>query len=574
MTNVQGNVRSSDSRDLTGRGSSSVRRLSACGYWGSRHLSIALVIGIWSLVIVFPAMAVDSGDEKKTSRPNILLAISDDQSWCHTSISGCKAVSTPAFDRVAREGVLFRNAFAPSPGCSPTRAALLTGRQIWQIENAGTHASSFPKRFVAYPDRLEAAGYHVGYTGKGWGPGNWKISGRDRNPAGNQWSKRHAKPPYSGISKVDYAANFADFLAAKKNGQPFCFWYGGFEPHRRFEKGSWKKAGKKLEDIDVPPFLPDTPEVRGDIADYLVEIEWFDHHLGMIIKQLEEAGELDNTLIIVTSDNGMSFPRAKANIYEYGVHEPLAIRWPAMVPGGRTVDDLVEFVDLTATILEAAGVPEPTDYPLAGRSLMNVLTSDKQGLVDRANKLAYFGRERHSSSRWHTLGYPGRGLRTEKYLYIRNFAPERWPAGAPRKLEKDGKLGPEHGGYHDIDGCPTLDEMIRLRDDPQYGCLLDLAVDHRPAEELYNILDDPACMHNLAEDAGAAHVRQVFSAQLDRHLRASGDPRLHGQGDVFETYPRYSHLRQFVKPDWAIEHPQRVPEQDWLPTADDDKQSK
>src|SRR5688500_4452495 len=121
-------------------------------------------------------------------KPNILIAIADDWSWPHAGAYGCKFVKTPAFDRVAKEGVLFRNAFTASPGCSPSRAALLTGRHTWQLEQAGTHASSFPKKFQVYPDLLEAAGYHVGHTGKAWGPGNFKEGGRTRNPAGPAYS--------------------------------------------------------------------------------------------------------------------------------------------------------------------------------------------------------------------------------------------------------------------------------------------------------------------------------------------------------------------------------------------------
>ena len=207
-------------------------------------------------------------------RPNILFAISDDQSWLHASAYGCRSLSTPAFDRVAREGALFNNAFCPAPQCSPCRAATLTGMNIWQIEEAGTHASSFPATFAVYPELLEKAGYHVGLTGKGWGPGNWKISGRTRNPAGESYVKRKLSPPTKAISANDYAGNFEDFLKARPNGAPFCFWYGATEPHRNYEPGSGLKSGKKLEDVVVPPFLPDTPEIRSDILDYCLEIEW------------------------------------------------------------------------------------------------------------------------------------------------------------------------------------------------------------------------------------------------------------------------------------------------------------
>src|SRR5690554_2681597 len=136
----------------------------------------------------------ETSDRENSKPPNILFAISDDQSYPHASAYGSQWVQTPAFDRVAEEGVLFLNAFSASPGCSPSRAALLTGRNAWQIEDAGTHASEFPSKFVVYPDLLENAGYFVGYTQKGWGPGNWKISGRTRNPAGELYNKHKLQP--------------------------------------------------------------------------------------------------------------------------------------------------------------------------------------------------------------------------------------------------------------------------------------------------------------------------------------------------------------------------------------------
>jgi uncharacterized sulfatase len=494
-------------------------------------------------------------------RPNILIAISDDQSFAHTSTAGFKAVQTPAFDRVAREGIWFRNGFAASPGCSPCRASLLTGRHTWQIEQAGTHASSFPTNYVTFPDLLEQAGYWVGSTGKGWAPGDWKVSGRPRNPAGPAFSQRKNKPPFKGISNNDYAGNFADFLAQRPKGKPFCFWYGATEPHRDYEKGSGLKSGKKLEDVVVPPFLPDTPEVRGDILDYCVEIEWFDTHLGRMLKLLEAAGELDNTLVLVTSDNGMPFPRAKANCYEYGIHMPLAIRWGAKAPGGRVVDDIVGFVDLTATILEVGGARPPTAYPISGRSLLNILSSTKQGLVDPTRTVAWSARERHSSSRYNNWTYPQRALRTPQFLYIRNFQPDRWPAGDPRLLKADGSLGPMHGAYCDIDSSPTLKFLVDKCDDPVIGRYLQLAVAKRPAEELFEITKDPGCLKNLAADSSFAKVKQELSRELLDYLKQTSDPRVLGNGDIWEAYPRYSPIRKFPPPDKvnSSQHDAKVP---------------
>ena len=278
------------------------------------------------------------------ARPNILIAISDDQSYPHASAYGDRAVATPAFDQVANRGVLFRNAFTPAPGCSPMRAAFLTGRNIWQIREAGTHASYFPTDLPVFTAQLASAGYHVGMTGKGWGPG--RANGWPHNPAGKLYGKRKLTPP-EGIANIDYAGNFDDFLAARDDGQPFCFWYGGKEPHRTYKPGIGKASGIDLARVQVPPFLPDSETVRSDIADYLFEIQWFDSQLQRMLDRLGQLGELRNTLVVVTSDNGMPFPRAKANLYEFGIHMPLAISWPARIAAGQDTSDLVSLLDVT-----------------------------------------------------------------------------------------------------------------------------------------------------------------------------------------------------------------------------------
>lgn len=502
-----------------------------------------------SLICLFVTCFAKGTQLSDASRPNILIAISDDQSFAHTSIAGYPGVKTPNFDRLAREGVLFNNAFAACPSCSPSRAALLTGRQIWQLEQAGTHWSSFPTNYIVYPDILEKAGYYVGYTGKGWAPGNWKAGGRSRNPAGPEYNNIHTKPPTSGISSEDYAANFAAFLAARPKGKPFCFWYGAHEPHRGFEQDSGLKFGKKPDDGPPPSFLPDSPVVRGDILDYCVEIEWFDTQLGRILKQLKDAGELDNTLVIVTSDNGMAFGNAKATVYEYGIHEPMAVCWPDHVRGGRTVDDLVSLVDLAPTILDAAGVKPPAGYPpMTGHSIMNILRSDKQGTVDPTRAAAYAGRERHSSARYNDLGYPSRALRTKEFLYIRNFRPDRWPLGDPFIILSSGEPGVLSPGYKDTDGGPTFQYLVSHATDPQVKQFYTMTFEKRPAEELFDIIKDPGCLHNLAEDPQYANTRSDLSKELDDYLHQTRDPRVLNGGAVFETYKRYGPIRQFPRP--------------------------
>ncbi len=534
-----------------------------------RFAGVPLVLRVFAVLVVLFCESAGAA-----SRPNVLIAIADDQSYPHMSAYGFAGVSTPAFDRVAESGVLFENAFTPAPGCSPMRAAFLTGRHIWQIEQAGTHASSFPAKYEVFPDRLEASGYFVGFTGKGWGPGNWKVSGRRRNPAGREFSSRKCVPPAKGMANIDYAGNFDEFLAARPAGRPFCFWFGSKEPHRRFERGSGARAGKSIDRVLPPPFLPDRPEIRQDILDYLFEIEWFDKHLGRMLAALERQGELANTIVIVTSDNGMAFPRAKANVYEYGIHMPLAISWPARISGGHSVSDLVNLIDVTATLYDAANVTPPFDAPLSGRSLMNVLLAEESGQVDPTRDAVFSARERHSSSRYNSLGYPQRCIRTHRYLYIWNLRPERWPAGAPQKYGRGNNaseqevlediLGPMHGGYHDIDACPSLDFLIQHRQSNEIRPFFDLAVAKRPEVELYDIQSDPGCLNNLAGQTEFRRAEAHLRRRLVAYLRSTNDARIvdGGGGEIWETYPRYSSLRWFPKPEWA--EGVSVVQQDWL----------
>ena len=484
--------------------------------------------------------------------PNILIAISDDQSYPYASAYGSTSTHTPHFDRVAQMGVLFNNAFVASPGCSPSRASLLTGRYPWELEHAGTHASYFPQDYLVFPDLLEAAGYAVGFTGKGWGPGSWQQSGRSRNPAGPEYNEVSIPDSPPGINAKDYASNFRSFLSERQKGQPFYFWYGAHEPHRVFKDGIGRENGKELFHAEVPSFLPDAPEIRSDILDYAYEIEHFDDHLGQMLALLEETGELENTLIIVTSDNGMAFPRAKANAYEYGIHVPLAISWPKGFKGHRYSNDLISHVDLAPTILDATGIKHPAPASLSGSSMIPLLTSEKNGHIEPERRSVYSARERHSSSRYNSLSYPQRAIRTQDYLYIFNFKPERWPAGAPQKYQDDGSLGPMHNGYHDIDAAPSLSYLIEYRNAPSVRRYFHLSVDLRPQEELYAIQNDPGCLHNLAGAPGYQDIKQSLRDSLLNYLTITNDPRVIGNDDLFETYPRVSRLRWFPEPAWSI----------------------
>jgi arylsulfatase A-like enzyme len=453
------------------------------------------------------------------SRPNILFAIADDAS--HFSAYGHRFVDTPSFDRVAREGVLFSNAFTTNPKCAPSRACILTGMHTWQLEEACNHFGVFPSKFEVFPDLLEKAGYFVGFTGKGWAPGDYRAGGFKRNPAGPEFSGKTLDPPSTTISKKDYAENFGDFLEARPGVQPFCFWYGGHEPHRKYEEGEGVRSGKRLEDVNIPEYWPDDDVVKSDVLDYAFETEWFDKQLGLMLDQLDSIGELDNTIVVVTSDNGMPFPRVKGQMYEDDFHLPLAVRWGEQGVPGRVVEDFISWIDFSPMFLDAAGGDSHSQH--AGRSFVDILTSEQQGWIDPERDHMFMGKERHDVGREGDKGYPVRCLRTKDYLYVCNFEPDRWPAGNPET------------GFTNVDSSPTKSLILKLNDQGE-SHYSDLSFGKRAAEELFDMREDTACLHNLAEDPDHNEVKGRMRGSLEQALKAQGDPRALGSGEVFDSY--------------------------------------
>ncbi|MEQ8788791.1 MAG: sulfatase [Pirellulaceae bacterium] len=475
--------------------------------------------------------ADDDSGVVEAKRPNILFCIADDASFPHMGAYGTRWVKTPAFDRIAREGLLFTNAYTPNAKCAPSRACILTGRNSWQLKEACNHWPFFPAEFKSYCEVLAEHGYHVGKTAKGWAPGIAKdADGKPRQLTGESFDRRKAKPPASGISGVDYAANFVDFLDVKPADAPWCFWYGSTEPHRRYEYQSGvKKGGKSLADIDtVPDFWPDNETIRNDMLDYAFEIEHFDNHLGRMLKTLEERGELENTLIVVTADNGMPFPRIKGQEYEMSNHLPLAVMWPAGIQApGRVIDDYISFIDFAPTFLELAGLDwEQTGMaPATGRSLTNLFVSTKSGRIDLTRDHVLIGKERHDIGRPHDQGYPVRGIVKDGMLYLQNFETSRWPAGNPET------------GYLNCDGSPTKTVVLEARGDASQSQFWKWCFGKRPAEEMFAVKTDRYCMTNLAERVDHDAVRTALRDQMLRELKQQEDPRMFGKGEVFDNYP-------------------------------------
>lgn len=494
----------------------------------SRNIGVSVFYLLSSFIFLSCGNVTSSNQEteKEDKRPNILFVLSDDQSWLHTGITGDPQVSTPNFDRLATEGILFNNSFCTSPSCTPSRSSILAGQDIWRIEQAGLLHSSVPPNLPLFTHLLDDDGYHVGYTGKGWSPGDSHYLGLKRDPLIKEYNEILEGRIDEMISPVNYSANFNEFLKARKDDEPFFFWFGAREPHREYSYGVGEnEANLDPKQVNVPDFWPDVPLVRLDITDYYYEIMWFDSHLGSIIEKLEKTGELDNTIIIVTSDNGMPFPRAKVNLYDWGTHMPLAIRWGDKIRPGRVVDDFVSHADFAPTILEAAGLDVPQQ--MNGKSLMNIFESEKSGQIEKERDKVFTANERHTYCRPDGATYPMRAIRTEDYLYIRNFEPDRWPTGGPDFISSNKET---HG---DVDGSPTKSYMLSKQD--EYPKEFNLVFGKRPLEELYLVKNDLSQVKNLAQIPDYKSVKDSLAGLLLARLKATADPRVEGK-DPWQNY--------------------------------------
>ncbi len=534
-------------------------------------LCLFLLVCLWQLRASSASHPLQRPLQQSAGRPNILFCFADD--WGrYASIfatlerqpSPNQVVKTPNIDRVAREGVLFRRAFVSAPSCTPSRSALLSGRYFFNTERGAIlHTAEWNTSIPSFPHLLRDAGYHIGETYKVWSPGTpvdapfgagkyaYEKAGVLPNRFSTNVTKMIGEGQTLGAAREQVfdqvRANFDAFLSDRKPGQPWLYWFGPTNTHRRWIKGS----GKQLWGIEpdalkgkLPPFLPDVAEVREDVADYLGEVQAFDAYIGLLLARLEETGELDNTLIVVSGDHGMpGVSNGKCNLYDFGTGVTLAARWPQGITGrGRVVDDLVSLPDLMPTFLDVGGVPIPAG--VNARSLLNVLRQGRSGQVDASRTWVISGRERHVAfANADNRPYPQRALRTPDYLYVRNFAPDRWPLGIPVAVtatsapSQDELESNTYAAFADMDASPTKAWLVGHRNDPQWKRFYDIAFARRPAEELYDLSKDPHETMNVAADSKYSATKTRLAAQLMKVLKDAGDPRVTGDGQTFERPP-------------------------------------
>ncbi|MBC9888394.1 MAG: sulfatase-like hydrolase/transferase [Opitutae bacterium] len=522
-----------------------------------------------SIFPLFCLFATAAGALFADERPNMVFLFADD--WgryasAYEKVEGPQSISalidTPHFDRVANEGILFTNAFVPAPSCTPCRSSILSGRYFWNTERGAIlQGAVWDPNIPTFPLELEKAGYHIGYSYKVWTPGTpphapygakrtaYHQGGTNFNNFSQYVSRKAPRLGIEGAKEELYdevRVNFDAFIADREEGQPFCFWWGPTNTHRKWTKGSgqalWGLDPDKLKGW-LPKFLPDVHDVREDLNDYLGECLAVDAGIGLILKKLEEMGELDNTLVVISGDHGIpGIPRGKCNLYDLGTEVTLAARWLGKIKPGRVVSDFINLRELAPTFLKAGQTPVPEG--MAERDLMPLFLAEGSGRIDPARTFVILGRERHvAAAREEFLPYPQRAIRTEDFLYIRNFEPDRWPMGTPgvvldnefselKALEENTFIG-----FGDLDGSPTKRWVIEHRKEPENRPFYDYAVAKRPEEELYDLRKDPDYLTNVADEKEYLEIKGKLSQELMDTLVAENDPRVVENPVRFERPP-------------------------------------
>ena len=415
-------------------------------------------------------------------KPNIVLVIADDCRFLNLGCYGSPDAITPNIDRLAAEGVRFTRFFQATAMSSATRHCLLTG--LYPVRSgAYPNHTRLNDGVGTLPQYLQQAGYRVALEGK-----------------------RHIAPieafPFEYLSneqqRTVYPELIEPFLAdVARSGEPFFLYVGSTEPH-----DPWNKGDQSLwnpNDLTLPCNLVDTPATRKQFRNYLAEINELDNQVGAVDALLHKYGLDENTIFIFTSEQGYSFPFGKWTCYDEGLHTGFVIRWPGTVKPGRVTDAMCEYVDVTPTLVDIAGgkIPEGLD----GRSFLPVIKGETDSFKNevygiQTSRGIFFGPEY----------YAIRSIRNERYAYIMNLTPEA--------TFKCMSTNPKKGWWMSWKEKAATDEFAR-RQVERYQ--------KRPAEELYDIVNDPFQTRNLADDPQYASEKARMRAKLLQWMESQGD---------------------------------------------------
>lgn len=482
-----------------------------------------------AVFVVFSLRAADT-------RPNLVWIVGEDMGpelGCY----GDSQAITPNMDRLAREGARFTRCFTHAPVCAPSRSGLITGQYPTTI---GTHhmRSKLIQPPITFTERLRNAGYFVAWPGKT--DFNFDVPKGAFDSTTEWWNGNGA--PANSKKKQGKPVQL-------KSHQPF-FAYANFtDSHEssirmldKFKTLTANLTAAERHDpakMTVPPYHPDVPEVRRDLANYYDLVTAVDHKIGAVLKFLEEQGVADNTVVLLTGDHGRGLSRSKRWIYDSGTHVPLLVRWPGKIKPGTVREDLVSFIDFAPTMLALASVPGPdlkkTTAVPGGVEGADEIYAPMSGIVflgpqTQQRRYVFAARDRMDET-YDRI----RAVRSKQFRYIRNFEPELPYA--------------QRIAY--MDEMPTMLVWRKLNAEGKLNDTQKLFFAARkPAEELYDSEADPHEIRNLVDSAAHQAVLKEMRAALDQWMGETKDlggvpeAELVQRGLVEDVSARYAERKQ------------------------------
>jgi len=424
------------------------------------------------------ATAFGANTPPPKKRPNFIFVITDDISPEDLGCYGNKVIKTPNIDALSKKGVRFTNAYLSISSCSPTRCSIITGRYPHNTGAAELH-TPLPGGQVMFPKLLRDAGYYTVLSGK--------------NHMGKNVSAAFDR--ISGGKGPGREGDWVEILRDRPKNKPFFCWFASYDAHRK-----WSMSEEAPEydpaKIKVPPYMYDGSRTRQDMAGYYHEVSRTDYYLGRLYEELVKQGIEDNTYLIYCSDNGRPFPRCKTRLYDSGIKTPLIIAGPKAKKGVIS-DSLVSAIDFSATILELATVAKSPR--IQGVSFAKLLNKPSAKVRDYV----------FAEHNWHVFQAHERMVRWGQWLYIRNAFPQR------QNLCVEGA---------NTDFMPAASELWQAEAqgklNPQQR---DIFMVPRPAEELYNVANDPHQLNNVADKPENRKILKKLRAALNQWSKETGD---------------------------------------------------
>lgn len=434
-------------------------------------------------------------------------------------------------------GIYYQNAYAASPKCAPSRAAFLTGRRSYQLEEAMLTGSFILAGYPTFMEVLAQSGYHVGYVREGYAPATQAddMVPRTSDPAVQPYRRIKDKELPSTLNPILMFENFIEFMADRPAvDTPFCVWMGSTEPHLPWTPNPERADPEKISAVNLPDVLRDTVSERQMMLDFAYEVEYQDDDLLRVLNHLSSTGELSNTLIIVTADQGTSIPYGKGHLSHMGLHVPLAVMWPGVIDGGRRCDEVFDLTHLARTILELAVVDVPDE--IKGVSWHDYWLDNSEMTVPPSS-VAVAGIERRSGDGSDVDILGSRSIREGDYLYIQSRIPEAVPF--PTRIRSLDNVYPDRSwvGIEWLMHNQHEDKPITGLSGWTSRTLFEHIFGPRGEDRLFNVWDDPFCLDNLADNSAYSVILEQMKLSLDQELVAGQDPWVYGLADLFSAYP-------------------------------------